>query len=72
MQQIVRFQYAKELNNMDLPYVLLGFKLIVNVQDSNMNVHMWVITGKDFHKAGYNSNLKCHQKYGKYIPLQIV
>lgn len=45
---------------MDLPYVLLGFKLIVNVQDSNMNVHMWVITGKDFHKAGYNSNLKCH------------
>lgn len=36
---------------MDLPYVLLGFKLIVSVQDSNMNVHLWVITGKDFHKA---------------------
>lgn len=72
MQQIVRFQYAKELNNMDLPYVLLGFKLTVSVQDSNMNVHLWVITGKDFHKAGYNSNVKRHQKYGKYIPLQIV
>jgi len=59
VQQIVRFRYAKELNSMDLPYTLLGLKLIVNVQDANTNVTASFVKILACNDPRIN-NVKCH------------
>lgn len=50
---------AKELNSMDLPYVLLGLKLIVNVQDANTNVIASFVKILACNDPKIN-NVKCH------------